>query len=223
MRTRQSDDGPPSAGNPLDDADLFSDDGEALSAGALLEIADQEPPAGLPETGAGALADLPLDGGAAPLTVPEEDIAGEVQVETGRSGAAPLLSRLAAFAADSAFVLLLTAAPLLAATAGPARSLAPRGLWWTAMFAIYLSFFATIIPLVLFGKTVGMALTGLTARSGPDRPALTAVESARRWIGSLLAAAGLGIPLLFFRDVDAPSLADRLSGRPLEFEEVDSR
>ncbi|HEV8118226.1 MAG TPA: RDD family protein, partial [Thermoanaerobaculia bacterium] len=102
------------------------------------------------------------------------------------------------------------------------RSLAPSGLWWTAGFAIYLSFFATVIPLSLFGKTVGMALTGLDARGGAEMPPLTFVESSRRWVGTFAAVAGLGVPLLVGRQPGLPSLADRLSGRPVVYEEVDS-
>lgn len=204
--------------NSLDDVDLFSENpsGGSPAEAALLEIAAARPsaPPGSP------LADLPLQEEAAKsrVEIPPIDVE-RAGVEAARAGVAPLRSRIAAFAADAAFILLLTAAPLLAATAGPAGVLSPKGLWWTALFAIYLSFFATIVPLVLFGKTIGMALTGLTARDGPEGPALTAVESSRRWLGSLLAAAGLGIPLLVRRDPDFPSPADRLSGRSLTFEE----
>jgi hypothetical protein len=136
--------------------------------------------------------------------------------------AAPLSARGAAFAADAALVLLLAAAALLAATAGRGQPLRLQGLFWTAVFAVYLSFFATVVPLILFGKTVGMALTGLTARGRRGSP-LTAVESARRWLGTALTAAGLGLPLVVTRrHREAPSPGDRLSGRPLTLERVDS-
>lgn len=205
----------------LDEVDLFSEAPAAAASAErlLLDVAgDPAPKPEAPENS--PFVDLPLNGEPA-----REDLAtlplseDHVRVEPGRAGVAPLSSRVGAFAADSAFVLLLTAAPLLAATAGPAPLLSPRGLWWTGAFAVYLSFFASIVPLVLFGKTVGMALTGLTARGGPERPALTAIESSRRWLGTLLAAAGLGIPLWIRRDPQAPSIADRWSGRPLVFEE----
>jgi hypothetical protein len=69
---------------------------------------------------------------------------------------------------------------------------------------------------------VGMALTGLTARGWRGSP-LTAVESARRWLGTALTAAGLGLPLVVtWRHRAAPSPGDRLSGRPLTVERVDS-
>ena len=166
------------------------------------------------------MVDLPLDDAAPPAAEVPEDPVEMLEAEPPREGTAPLRSRVGALAADIAFVLLMTAASLLAATAGPARSLDPDALWWTAAFAIYLSFFATVIPLSLFGKTVGMALTGLTARGGQETPPLTMAESSRRWLGTLIALAGLGVPLLVGRTPGLPSVADRLSGRPLGFEEV---
>lgn len=204
--------------NPLDELDLSGAkapapgssgvdllfDGTAEAAPAGASVADGSPPL-----------DLPLSGGAA------NSWPAAPFKSARRGGAAPLPARAAAFAADAALVMLLTAAPVLGATAGPGHALAPRGLWWTAAFALYLFFFATVVPLLLFGKTVGMALTGLTARGGPGRTPLTAAESARRWIGTALTLAGLGIPLLFTRrDGEAPSPADRLSRRPLALEEV---
>jgi len=216
--------------NPLDELDLSS--GGSRNRGsadqAVLDLLPEPdaPELTLPE--AGPLVDLPLDDSPAPAAastfapalVPERQPALETEEpEPAREGTAPLRSRLGALAADFAFVLLLTAAPLLVATAGPARSLAPAGLWWTAGFAIYLSFFATVIPLTLFGKTVGMALTGLDARGGGEMPPLTFVESSRRWVGTLAAVAGLGVPLLVGRQAGLPSLADRLSGRPVVYEE----
>jgi hypothetical protein len=136
-------------------------------------------------------------------------------------GAAPLSSRAGAFAADAALVLLLAAAALLAATAGRGQPLRLQGLFWTAAFAVYLSFFSTVVPLILFGKTVGMALTGLTARGRRGFP-LTAAESARRWLGTALTVAGLGAPLVVTRrHREAPSPGDRLSGRPLTVEVVE--
>ena len=118
-------------------------------------------------------------------------------------------------------MILLVAVPVLAATAG--RQDAPRlaGLAWAALFAVYLSFFSTVVPLILFGKTVGMALTGLTARGRRGFP-LTAAESARRWLGTALTVAGLGAPLVVTRrHREAPSPGDRLSGRPLTVEDVE--
>ena len=206
--------------NSLDDFDLTSPGGRSAPPAAVLEISAEEPAAEVRVAESGPLFDLPLDGSRAEAT--EKAAAAPARPRDESPGApapAPLRSRVASLAADAAFVLLLTAAPLLAATSGPARFLAPRGLWGAAVFALYLSYFATIVPLFLFGKTVGMALTGLTARGLPESPALTAAEASRRWLGTLAAVAGLGIPLLFHRDSGAPSVADRLSGRPLSFED----
>ena len=174
------------------------------------------------------LVDLPLVSGAAPtpgrviLRTPAVP-AAEVAPPERDGRAAPLSARGAAFAADAALVLLLAAAALLAATAGRGQPLRVQGLLWTAVFALYLSFFSTVVPLILFGKTVGMALTGLTARGRRGSP-LTAAESARRWLGTALTAATLGVPLVVTgRDRQAPSPGDRLSGRPLELERLDSQ
>jgi RDD family protein len=187
-------------------ADLLFD-GSRAGASAEVAATDSTP-----------LFDLPLSGGDE-KSPPPDSTAGATAGRRG--GVAPLSARSAALAADAALVLLLTAAPLLGATAGPGHVLAPRGLWWSGAFALYLFFFATVVPLLLFGKTVGMALTGLTARGGPGRPPLTAAEACGRWIGTVLAFAGLGVPLLATRrDPGAPSLADRFSRRPLTMEDV---
>jgi hypothetical protein len=174
------------------------------------------------------LVDLPLVASAAPmpgrviLRTPAPAVAAAQAIPPALGGgAAPLPARGAAFAADAALVLLLAAAALLAATAGRGQPLRLQGLFWTAVFAVYLSFFSTVVPLILFGKTVGMALTGLTAR-GSKGSQLTAVESARRWLGTVLTAASLGIPLVVTRRRrEAPSPGDRLSGRPLTVEEIE--
>lgn len=216
----------------LDDLDLTS--------GARADASVELPAAGVPpaddplaraETlaaagsrdGTSPLVDLPLSSaaGQSPALSLRDGEAAAQQALDGR--AAPLPARGAAFAADAAFVLLLAAVALLAATAGRGQSLRLQGLAWTAVFALYLSFFSTVVPLILFGKTVGMALTGLTARGRKGSP-LTAAESARRWLGTVLTLVGLGIPLLVTRrDSEAPSPGDRMSGRPLTWEAVDSQ
>jgi hypothetical protein len=211
----------------LDDLDLTS----GARAGASVE----RPAAGIPEAddplaraetlaaaghrdGSSPLVDLPLSPAA--RQSPALSLrAGEAAAPPALDGrAAPLPARGAAFAADAALVLLLAAVTLLAATAGRGQSLRLQGLAWTAVFALYLSFFSTVVPLILFGKTVGMALTGLTARGRKGFP-LTAAESARRWLGTVLTLMSLGIPLLATRrDREAPSPGDRMSGRPLTWE-----
>jgi hypothetical protein len=213
----------------LDDLDLSTGTRPAASAKRPSDLAA----ASLSGAGAGTpaetpgLVDLPLVASAAPtpgrviLRTPAVPTA-EVPSPALDSATAPLSARGAAFAADAALVLLMAAAALLAATAGRGQPLRLQGLFWTAVFAVYLSFFATVVPLILFGKTVGMALTGLTARGRRGSP-LTAVESAQRWLGTALTAAGLGLPLVVTRrHRAAPSPGDRLSGRPLTLERVDS-
>jgi hypothetical protein len=129
--------------------------------------------------------------------------------------AASLSSRWRAFAADAACVFLLVAAAVLAATARSGSSIAPVALLWAGGFALYLSLFTTVLPLTLFGRTIGMALTGLSARPRSS-PRVTSREALRRWIGTVLTAASGGIALLFTaRDPERPSPADRLSGRIL--------
>jgi hypothetical protein len=212
----------------LDDLDLTS----GARAGPSIELSDAGVPAAddpldradtLPEAGSRAgispLVDLPLSSEAGPPS-PLSLGVREASPPALDGPAAPLPARGAAFAADAALVLLLAAVALLAATAGRGQALRLQGLAWTAVFALYLSFFSTVVPLLLFGKTVGMALTGLTARGTRGVP-LTAAESARRWLGTVLTLAGLGFPLLVTRrDREAPSPGDRMSGRPLTWEAV---
>ncbi|HEY7862875.1 MAG TPA: hypothetical protein VIE39_04410 [Thermoanaerobaculia bacterium] len=162
-----------------------------------------------------ALADFPLLGAADAATPVTEPIALPAAV----SPAAALAPRLRALAADGAAVLLVVAACLLLAVALRGRGPRPEGLAWAGGFALLLSFVATVLSLVLFGRTLGMALSGLTA-GGPARH-LAPGEAARRWIGTAVTAAGLGFPLLWTaRNPESPTPADRLSGRPLVAEET---
>jgi hypothetical protein len=134
--------------------------------------------------------------------------------------AAPIPTRLTAAAADGALLLLLTALAILGARVASGRAPSPAGLAWAAGFLVYLSFFATVPPLVLFGRTVGMALADLTAGSGEDGSnRIGGLQAARRWIGTLATAASLGL-LLFAtaRRPDAPTPADRVSGHPLQLD-----
>lgn len=173
----------------------------------------EEPGALRPDDADLPLLDLPLRTGAADLFAPPSS--PSFPAAEDEAAAAPLSRRWRALAADAATVVLLVAAATLAATALRARPLAPWALAWAAGFALYLSFFAAVVPLVLFGRTLGMALADLTARA-PGSPRIRSVEGTRRWLGTLATFATLGIPLLFTkRDSSAPSLADRFSGRPL--------
>jgi hypothetical protein len=215
----------------LDDLDLTS----GARAGAPVELpaariptandplaSAETLPAAASRDGTSSLVDLPLSSaaGPSPALSPRDGEAATPAAPDGRAAALP--ARVAAFAADAALVLLLAAVALLAATAGSGQALRLRGLAWTAIFALYLSFFSTVVPLILFGKTVGMSLTGLTARGRRGLP-LTAAESGRRWLGTVLTLASLGTLLLATRrDREAPSPGDRMSGRPLMQEEGES-
>ena len=70
---------------------------------------------------------------------------------------------------------------------------------------------AVSILLVLAGL-----LAAYAARDEGTGRRLTATEAVRRWTGTLATVAAIGLPLFFTaRDADAPTLADRLSGRTL--------
>ncbi|HZI65793.1 MAG TPA: RDD family protein [Thermoanaerobaculia bacterium] len=164
--------------------------------------------------GEGAFADLPLhpepprDLGAAATSAAPSGAAA--------SGTASISDRALGAAADAATAVLLVLVALLGAFAAVGRTPRFEGLGWAAAFALDVSFFATVVPLVLFGRTVGMSLAGTVVRDEGAGRLLTPSEAARRWAGTLLTFAGLGLPLLWtVRDPDAPTLADRLSGRTL--------
>ncbi|HSS43835.1 MAG TPA: RDD family protein [Thermoanaerobaculia bacterium] len=158
--------------------------------------------------------DLPLRGGEADFSLP---LASENSVASSEPPpVASLSARWPAFAADAAAAVLLTLAALLSAMVWRAGMPRVPGLIWAAVFIVYLSGFATILPLTLFGKTVGMALTGLSARDERGSQRLTLGQAAQRWAGTLLTAATLGAPLLWtMSSFETPTPADRLSGRPL--------
>ncbi len=130
--------------------------------------------------------------------------------------AAPLSARAVAFAADLAGTSLAVTLAVIAAVTVAGRAPRLAGLPWAAAFALAYSFVFVVLPLTLFGRTVGMSLAGLAAAAGPSGRRLTPGEAARRWAGTLLAAAALGLPLLWtLRDPSSPTPADRFSGRPL--------
>ncbi len=78
---------------------------------------------------------------------------------------------------------------------------------------MYLSAFATVVPIVAFGRTLGMSLADLSARPAAASPGVPAAMALRRWLGTLATAATGGL-LLFWtaRDAQAPTPADRFSG-----------
>ncbi len=160
----------------------------------------------------GILDDFPLHGNAAA----DELVPGSVNAvrrPPAHPDSAPLSARLPAAAADSATVLLLAALAILAARLATGESPRLWGFAWVAGFLVYLWAFATIVPLVAFGRTVGMALADLSARPDGAHAGLTAPAACRRWLGTLATAATGGLLLLWSaRDPRAPTPADRLSG-----------
>ncbi len=161
------------------------------------------------------LDDFPLHG-ALPGEEPRSAAPSAKPLAPSVSAAAPLGARWSAAAADAAAVLLLAGIAILAARI--ATGISPRlsGIAWALGFVAYLSFFATVPPLVLFGKTIGMALADLSATSPSGGAGLPAPAALRRWIGTAATAATAGLALLWtVSSPDAPTPADRLSGRAL--------
>ena len=175
------------------------------------------PPGDIPEPTDHEKSDEPLDD--FPLR-PEPPLdlgsTSPAEVPAIPSGAASLPDRALGTAADVATSVLVVLVALLAAFAARGRTPRISGLGWAALFALCVSFVAVVVPLVLFGRTVGMALAGLIARDDGAGRHLTPSEAARRWTGTLLSVVGIGVPLLFtLSNAAAPTPADRLSGRTL--------
>jgi hypothetical protein len=169
-----------------------------------------EPGASSPET----LVDFPLEpeaGVAEPAAVPE---AAQASERTGATATMP--PRLLAFAADLAGTSLAVTLALMGAVAATGKAPRLSGLPWAAVFGVGFSFVFVVMPLTLFGRTVGMSLAGLSAGAGPAGRGLSPSEASRRWAGTAATALGLGLPLLWtMRDRSRPTPADRLSARAL--------
>jgi len=78
-----------------------------------------------------------------------------------------------------------------------------------AVFLLSFSFLYTVLPLAFWGYTLGMAWRGIAARNRNGEP-LTFDQTARRWLGGLLTALLLGLPLLVM--LRGRALTDVLSG-----------
>ncbi len=116
--------------------------------------------------------------------------------------------RLAAGGAD----VLVHAAIAVAALLGVrALGVRPGLAVWPAfvLFLLSFSFLFTVLPLAFWGHTLGMAWAGITSRNRDGEP-LTFDQTVRRWLGGILTAAALGLPLLVTGD--RRSLTDVLSG-----------
>ncbi|HYO16532.1 MAG TPA: RDD family protein [Thermoanaerobaculia bacterium] len=146
--------------------------------------------------------------GPTPVPSPEPAAPEEEPEPTSKSGYAGLGSRLAAGAAD----LLVHAAIAVVALAGiQMMGIRPAVADWPALltFLLSFSFLYMVVPLAFWGHTLGMTWANITSRN-PDGEPLTFDQTARRWLGSLLTTATLGIPL--FVAGRGRSLSDWLSG-----------
>lgn len=165
-----------------------------------------------------SLDDFPLHAGE-PDGFPEGAAGAERSVPRGSGTIAPLAARCSAAAADAAAVLLIAALAILTARLFTGRSPAFPGMLWAGAFLLLLSLCATVPALLLFGKTVGMALAELSTPSGAAGSRVSSAAAFRRWVGTLATAATAGLALLWtIRSPESPTPADRLSGHPLTLE-----
>jgi uncharacterized RDD family membrane protein YckC len=151
--------------------------------------------------------ELPLSR-SGPVAVPDLDDEGFEAEEPAGDGSAGRARRLASGLAD----LVVHAALGVAAVLG-VRGLGVRpdlSQWPAfALFVLTFSFLYTVLPLAFWGHTPGMAWAGITSRN-QDGEALTFDQTARRWLGGLITALLLGLPLLVL--IKGRSLADLVSG-----------
>ena len=185
--------------------------GEPLLFDLPLSGRDEEPPAGSERKRPARESRAPV-----PPAPPELPLArpSPVPAPERRSAAAPASgfagrgSRFAAGLAD----LVVHAAVAVAALLGTRwLGVRPALTDWPplAVFLLSFSFLYTVLPLAFWGYTLGMAWAGITARNRNGEP-LTFDQTARRWLGGLLTALTLGLPLLL--SGSRRSVTDMLSG-----------
>jgi hypothetical protein len=161
------------------------------------------------------LADFPLGGEAIPPPMAAPAARRTESVPEAPS-TAPLSVRAIALAADLAGTSLAVTAALMGAVVATGNSPRLSGAPWAAAFGVGFSFVFVVVPLALFGRTVGMSLAGIAADTGASGRRLTPGEAARRWTGTAVTVLGLGLPILFtMRDAERPTPADRFSSRSL--------
>ncbi|HEX2254050.1 MAG TPA: RDD family protein [Thermoanaerobaculia bacterium] len=123
---------------------------------------------------------------------------------------APVSARLAAGALDLALLLAAGGLAVIGCWALDAP-LGLAGLPALAVFVAVFSFAYAVVPLAFWGRTPGMAVVGVTARSADGGP-LTFGQVGLRWLGAVLTVALAGVPLLLaLRPLGGRSLTDRLS------------
>lgn len=146
--------------------------------------------------------DAPLDAGKPHLEI----VSSQKLPEEAERKRSLVGSRLAAGGAD----LLIHAAVLVIAVVGCVlMGVRPSLPDWPALtvFVLAFSFLYTVVPLAFWGYTPGMAWARLATQNDDGEP-LTFGQTSRRWLGAVLTAIFLGIPLLLF---GKRSLSDRLS------------
>jgi len=140
---------------------------------------------------------------------PEELPAAAVkEVSAGGAVRAGIGKRLAAGAAD----LVVHAAVAVGVLVGCRyMGVKPVVSDWPALTLFLLTFSClySVVTLAFWGHTPGMAWAGLAARSRDGQP-MAFDQTARRWIGGLLTALLVGLPLLLA--FGGRSLSDLLSG-----------
>jgi uncharacterized RDD family membrane protein YckC len=121
---------------------------------------------------------------------------------------APILGRLKAALLDVGAMLGVLAVLL----AGGAVLGAPSGLsalpYYLPTWLLF-SFLYHVVPFIFWGRTPGMALAGLTART-TEGEAMTGAQAVRRWIALQATLVLLGLPGLV--SLTGRSLTDRASG-----------
>ena len=121
---------------------------------------------------------------------------------------APFGARLLAALADLAVHVLVAAvgwggAALAGVRIGAAEVPA------LGVYLLAFSFLYTVVSLAFWGRTPGMAAAGVVSRGDGGRP-LTFGQTGLRWLGGVITALLLGLPLLLA--LTPRSLPDRLSG-----------
>ncbi len=141
----------------------------------------------------------------------QPEIAAEAEIDrrARERPVRPELGQLAAAGLTDLGAHLVLAALLVAGTWLLGVRFEPGS--WPALAVVLgvFSFLYHIVPLAFWGRTPGMALNGLVARTREGGP-LTFGQTGARWLGALVTVALAGLPLLLA--LAGGSLTDRLSG-----------
>ena len=136
------------------------------------------------------------------------DVTGPVAVPAQGPVPAPFAARLLAALADLGVHLLAAAVGWGGAAAAGVR-IGVAELPAMGVFLLAFSFLYSVVSLAFWGRTPGMAAAGVVSRGAGGQP-LTFGQTGLRWVGAVLTALLLGLPLLVA--LTGRSLADRLSG-----------